>query len=293
MGFESFHPAINLLYFAAVLAGALCFHQPVFLLISYLSAFLYSVRRCGRRGWIFNLTLLPLIVAFGLYYAGYHHFGVTVLGTNFIGNSITLESLLWGLSLGATAACFLMWMECVLSVFTADKVVYLLGRVSPRMALYLALTLRMLPRIHGQARRLRIARCGVGMGPGQGNFFRRLANGMKVLSMVITWTLDSLMGVAASMKSRGCGLRGRTAFSIYRFDYRDRSVVLGLSACISLVLMGHLLGQTAIVYDPRVVYTPVTAASYLFYGAYGVLCLWAPGLEWISRRQFEKRRRAI
>ena len=31
MGFESFHPAINLLYFTAVIAGTLCFRQPVFL----------------------------------------------------------------------------------------------------------------------------------------------------------------------------------------------------------------------------------------------------------------------
>ena len=78
MGFESCHPAVNFLFFAAALYGAVRFDHPVFLAIAYVSAFAYSVRRCGKRAVAVNLFFIPLILIFGLYYSSYHHFGVTV-----------------------------------------------------------------------------------------------------------------------------------------------------------------------------------------------------------------------
>lgn len=48
MGFERCHPAVNLIYFTAVIGGTVCFRHPVYLAISLCSAFLYSVKRKGR-----------------------------------------------------------------------------------------------------------------------------------------------------------------------------------------------------------------------------------------------------
>ena len=123
MGFECYHPAIALIYFVAVIAATICFQQPVFLTTSLLCAFVYSVKRNGRRALLFDLCLIPLILLFAGFYSGYHHFGVTVLDRNFIGNRMTLESLLYGLTLGTVTAAVFMWMSCVVSIITADKVV--------------------------------------------------------------------------------------------------------------------------------------------------------------------------
>lgn len=82
MGFESCHPAVNFLFFAAVIYGSVAFQHPVFLAISCLCAFAFSMKRNGKRAVIFNLCLLPLVVCFALYYSSYHHFGVTVLKQN-------------------------------------------------------------------------------------------------------------------------------------------------------------------------------------------------------------------
>ena len=86
MRFDSYHPAINLLFFVAVLAAAVLFDHPVFLLLSYLCPFVYSIGLKGRRALVFHLLLLPLMAAYTLYYAAYNHFGITPLGSNFIGN---------------------------------------------------------------------------------------------------------------------------------------------------------------------------------------------------------------
>lgn len=288
MGFESYHPAINLIYFVSAIAGTIVFRQPVFLAISYLGAFAYCVKRNGRKGLVFNLCLIPLVGLFALYYSGYHHFGVTVLRQNFIGNNMTLEALLCGLTLGIAAAAVAIWLSCVFSVFTADKVVYLFGRVSPKLSLLLSILLRMIPRLKAQAKKISTARKAIGRGVNQGTLPMRCSNAMKIVSILITWLLESLTTTSDSMRSRGYALKGRTAFSIYRFDNRDRGLVIGLFACLTVVLMGHLLGQTGIRYDPRILMNPVTPMSYVFYVGFAIFCLLPLGLELWSAYRFRQ-----
>ncbi len=128
MKFSSYHPVINLIYFAAALTGIILFRHPVFLAISFAASFAWSVKLRGKRGLIFDLCLVPLILLYAGVYASYNHFGVTDLAADFIGNEITLESIVYGLVLGTTAAAFLMMFSCFLAVFSVDKIVYLLER---------------------------------------------------------------------------------------------------------------------------------------------------------------------
>ena len=290
MGFERCHPAVNLIYFAAVLVGMITFQHPAFLVISFFCAYAYSVKRNGWKAVVFNLCLLPFVVAFALYYSSYTHFGMTVLRQNFVGNNMTQESLVYGFVLGVTGAGVCIWFSCVYSVFTTDKVVYLFGRVSPRLSLFLAILLRMVPRIKKEAKRINMAQQGIGRGVNQGNFFTRLHNGIRVISMLITWTIDSLTIASESMRSRGSSLRGRKAFSIYRFDNRDRLFVIGLFLCLTLTMMAVLLGQTDMVYDPQIIWTQVNP---LFCIGYVVLCLMPLGLELWTEYHFQKARRLI
>lgn len=293
MGFERCHPAVNFIYFAAVITGMITFQHPIFLVISFLCAFIYSVKRNGWKAVVFNLISLPSIVAFALYYSSFHHFGVTVLRQNFIGNNMTLESLVYGFVIGLIVAGVMTWMSCVYSVFSSDKVVYLFGKVSPRLSLFLAILLRMVPRIKKEAKRINMAQRGIGRGAGQGNVFQRLRNCVRIFSMLITWTIDSLTLSSESMQSRGSTLRGRKAFSIYRFDNRDRAYVIGLFACLTVTLMGVILKQTDIIYDPRIIMNPITTMSWLFYGGYAVLCLMPLGLELWTEYRFRRARRAL
>lgn len=290
MGFENYHPAINLIYFVSVIWASVSFQQPAFLAVSYGCAFAYSVKRNGWKAVVFNLCLIPLAVVFALYYSRYHHFGVTVMRQNFIGNNMTLESLLYGLTLGISVATVAMWLSCVFSIFTADKVVYLFGRVSPKLSLFLSILLRMVPRLKVQAKKISTARSAVGRGIHQGNLLRRMINGIRIFSMLVTWLLESMATTSDSMRSRGYALKGRTTFSIYRFDNRDRSFVIGIFACLTVVLMAVMLGQTQMIFDPKIIMNPITAASWVFYGSYAVLCLLPMVLELWSEQRFKKMR---
>lgn len=293
MGFERCHPAVNLIFFTAVIAGMILFHHPVFLLISFLCACAYSIKRNQGKAALFDLCLLPCAAAFALYYSSYHHFGVTVLQQNFVGNNMTLESLVYGLVLGVSVAGVCIWMSCVYSVFSTDKMVYLFGKVSPRLSLFLAILLRMVPRIKKEAKKINMAQQGIGRGIGQGNLWQRVKNGVRIFSMLITWTIDSLMTASDSMRSRGSSLRGRTAFSIYRFDNRDRLFVIAMFFCLTMTLMAVILGMTDMTYDPKLIWKPMEPLTILFYTGYTVLCLMPLGLELWTEYQFKKARNAV
>ena len=293
MGFEKCHPAVNFIYFTMVIAAMALFQHPIFLLISFTCAFLYSIKRNGWKALLFNLVLLPMIVAFAYYYSSYNHFGITALSQNRIGNNITLESLVYGGVLGITVAGVLIWFSCVHSVFTTDKVVYLFGKVSPRLSLFLAILLRMIPRIKKEARKINTAQRGIGRGANQGNLFQRMGNCIRILSMLITWTIESLTTASESMRSRGSLLRGRKAFSIYRFDNRDRGYVIAVFGSLTIILMAVMLKQTDILYNPRIVLPPITSMSYVFYTGYALFCLMPLGLELWTEYRFWKARRGL
>lgn len=293
MGFERCHPFVNFIYFATVIAGMILFLHPIFLAISFICAFAYSIKRNGLKALVFNIILLPLIVAFAFYYSSYTHFGVTILKQNFIGNNITLESLVYGFVLGFIIAGVMIWFSCVHSVFTTDKVVYLFGKISPRLSLFLSILLRMVPRIKKEAKKINMAQCGIGKGINQGNIFKRLYNCIRIFSILVTWTIESLNIASQSMRSRGSSLKGRKAFSIYRFDNRDRAYVIMLFSCLTLILMAVMFNQIDIIYDPRIIITPITSMSYVFYIGYAVFCLMPFGLELLTEHRFMQARRTL
>ena len=75
------------------------------------------------------------------------------------------------------------------------------------------------------------------------------------------------------MKSRGYGLPGRTAFSIYRFDDRDRAALLWLGFCGFYIFAGWMAGGFSWRYYPTVKGTGVTPFTVSFQLVYLALCL--------------------
>ena len=292
MRFDSYHPVINLIYFTGAIASAVMFDHPVFVMIAYISAFMYSVKLRGIRGLVLDLCLIPLIFGYTWLYSYYNHFGVTPLKENLIGNHITLEAVACGLQIGVSAAAVIMLASCLLAIFSADKVVYLFGRISPKLSLFLSIILRCLPRLAKQAGRVGDAQAGIGKGRRQGALWKRAANCVRMVSVLITWFMESVVESAQSMKSRGYSLKGRTAFSIYRFDNRDRSYVVFTFMCITLTLMAVMLDQTHIYYDPQLIMNRITPVSYIFYTAYACFMLSPMLLQLYSERRFSRQRQS-
>lgn len=203
MRFDSYHPMINFIYFAAAVACTIGFSQPVFLAIAFVCAFIYSIKLGGFKSLVLNLCFVVLAFAYTAWYSYYNHFGVTNLRANFIGNQITLEAVAYGFMRGMKAITVLIWFCCIFRLITADKIVYLFGRISPRLSLFLSILLRTVPRVKTRAKRIEISREGIGRGITQGNLFQRFLHLFSLISILITWTMEDFVESSNSMKSRG------------------------------------------------------------------------------------------
>ncbi|MDO4518105.1 MAG: hypothetical protein Q4B78_02735, partial [Bacillota bacterium] len=81
---------------------------------------------------------------------------------------------------------------------------------------------------------------------------------------------------------------GRTAFSIYRFDNRDRSFVVLIFTCLMFMMMAIMLNQVRIIYDPEILFNRITVVSYFFYTVYAFLLLLPMGLQIIGEVRFKR-----
>ena len=157
----------------------------------------------------------------------FNHAGVTIIMYLPGGNPLTLESILYGLAASGMLLAALLWFSCVTAVLTTDKFVYLFGRIAPALGLVLSMTVRFVPRFAARFREARAARRCLAPA-GQEGLIARLRELAAVLSAMVSWSMENAMDTADSMKSRGWGLPGRTAYTVYRLTDRDRGLLLWL-----------------------------------------------------------------
>lgn len=272
--FSNYHPTVALLFFVEVLVCSMCFMDPASLLITLSGAISYHLYLNGRSAARVQLfAMLPLMLMAAVVNPAFNHQGVTVLAYLPSGNPLTLESTLYGLAAAVMLWAVVTWFSCYHAVMTSDKFIYLFGRVIPALSLVLSMTLRFVPKFKAQFQAIIQAQRCVGRDVSNGSLMKRLRHAVTVLSILITWSLESAIGTADSMKSRGYGLPGRTAFSIYRFDGRDKAALGWLSLCGNLVLFGWLTGGFSWRYFPIIApfsLRPITVVCHLSYLA---LCL--------------------
>ena len=196
------------------------------------------------------------------------HQGATILTYFPSGNPLTLESILYGCASGVLLAAVVLWFVCVTDVITSDKVVYLFGRIIPALSLLLSMTLRFVPQFTRRLRTVAQAQRRLGRDTGCGSVRRRLREAMRVFSIVVTWSLESGLIAADSMRGRGYGLPGRTAFALYRLDRRD----------------------AAFQYYPLLSAGAVTPLTVSFFAVYGLLCFTPVLVDGASRRLYLTRK---
>lgn len=161
---------------------------------------------------------LPVFLLTVIINPAFSHGGVTRLCYLPGGNPLTLESIVYGVSAGTMFVTVIMWFCAFNAEFTSDKFIYVFGRIIPSLSLVISMSLRFVPRFKKQLGEITVAQRCIGRDVSSGNLFRRLKIAVSILSIMVTWALQNAIETADSMKSRGYGLKGRTAFSVYRFS---------------------------------------------------------------------------
>lgn len=271
--FSTYHPIINFTYLIAVILLSMFFMHPVFLLISLISSMLYSIKLKGVKALRFNLLyMLPMLLFFVAINVLLNHRGATIL-LYINDKALTLEGIVYAICSSVMFISVIIWFSCYNEIMTSDKFIYLFGRVIPSASLIFSMVLRFVPRIKEQIKVISNGQKSMGRDVTQGNLFKRIRSGMNMLSILITWVLEDSIDTADSMNARGYGLNGRTSFSIYRFDKRDKIILLIIVLLIGIVLVGGIAGVSGAVFFPTIKLAKITKLSIISYVAYGGLCL--------------------
>ena len=242
--------------------------------ISLLCAVIYAVQTEGKKAVLFTLRwCLPMVLLAAFINPAFSHEGITILLYFPSGNPLTLESILYGLSSGVMIATVMLWFLNFNRVITSDKFIYLFGRIIPAMSLVLSMTLRFIPKFKAQLASVVDAQKSIGRDISEGSLWHRTKIAVTILSILVTWALENAIETADSMKSRGYGLKGRTAFSIYRFDDRDKLALIFLGFCGFYLIAGSMVSAFGFRYFPSIRYIGLNKVTLSFQIVYLSLCL--------------------
>ena len=267
--FADHNPVAVAAYYLAAAGVCMFTLEPAVLVISLVGA-LISLGVVGElTRWKMHLYTMALFAAMVLVNPLVSHNGVTVLLV-INHNPVTLEALLYGVAAGGMIVSVMYWFRAFTAVMTSDKLLYIFGGLSPKLALMLSMALRYVPLFAKQVRTVSQSQKALGLYK-EDNIVDRMRGGMRVFSVIVTWTLENGIITADSMTARGYGIGKRSRFTIYRWTKQDAALLLCTLLLAGFALWG-IAGRT-FTYYPRITSAPLTARTIAGFIAYGLLTL--------------------
>lgn len=270
--FPKCHPAVNYLYYISAVVFGVIFRHPVFLFIFFASSVAYYIKLYGRDGvktlFSFYLILTVLVTVINGLTA---HYGVTVLIERENGNNICLEPIVYGFVTALSACGVIMLLACYNKTVPNEKLMFVIGRRFPKIALILSMSLRFVPLYKEKLREISDAQKAFGLGVDSGGAVKRIRCGGKIIGALLSSSLEGAVETADSMRGRGYSLKGRTSYSNYRLTPFDVFLLALFTICDILVIVGASLGEAFVIYNPFFKINDVGGFSFVVYASYAVL----------------------
>lgn len=280
--FSQLNPITVTVYYLCVVGVIMFSMNPLLLGIALTTSVLSAVVKhtANRREHLFSLAVFFAAAVLNPLFV---HKGVSVL---FYLNDrpVTLEATLYGAAAAAMIVAALYRLRDFSKIMSGDKVLYLFGRLSPKLALLLSMTLRYLALLKIRWRKIGDAQRALGLYD-DGNLIDAVRGRARMLSILITWTLENGIITAESMESRGYGSGRRTSFAEYRIHAADIGMIISCIALTALTAVGVRLSEA--VYYPSLsmnLLTPPGIAGAAAFTALSVLPLILDGAEVIRWR---------
>lgn len=278
--FSIYHPAVICFYFLAALVCTMLTRHPVYVGISFVSASIYCIYLRGERHYRRTLfLLLPMLLVIAAVNALFSGMGITLL-FYVGGRPVTAEAFAYGLSSGFMLGAVLLWFQCYQEVMVNDKFLWLFSKAAPVSAMLVSMIFKFIPETIRKANEIQSSQQAL-LGVGKDGTKRKrkkeqLAHGVRIASILMSWSMESSIETADSMRARGYGARLRTSFERYAMGRHDW---LSLAALFALTLFSvwQLTGQAAaFTYYPLIIPAGMSWTGFL---AYAILLLYPLLLE--------------
>lgn len=268
--FGNYHPFVLMVYFLSVLLVAMFVSNPILQLCALFGGILFCITLQKRSQLLGNIGFyIPLFLMIAVTNPLFSHNGVTPLF--FLnGNPVTLESFVYGIAIAVMLVGVMLWCKCYSEMMTSDKFLYLFGKAIPKLSLVLSMALRFIPLFKRQMHKVNRAQKAMGLYSSKG-FLDKIRSAMRVFMSMISWSLENAMETSTSMKARGYGLKGRTNFSLFRFNKNDGVLLTVCGLLLGITVIGVAIGETVFYYYPRISKINGSPYAVIIYAAFGLL----------------------
>ena len=212
-GMKEYNPISLTVYFLSVIFIVMFSMNTFIFLLSFLGALTSYIILKGAKEKGFMVLILLSFLTSSLINPIVSHNGVTVL---FVvnDNPITLEAFLYGISAGVMITSVLIMFRIYTELMTSEKLLYLFGGLSPKLALILSMSLRYIPLFGRQIKKVIMAQKASGQYNTE-SFGDRIKSGARVFSVMVTWALENGVITADSMTARGYGAMKRSRYKSF------------------------------------------------------------------------------
>lgn len=272
--FENFHPITNLTFYALVITFTLIANHPVLIAISLVAALIYDIsKRKSQSIKTLTLFLLPtavLIIAINFIFS---HHGVTNLFTSQSGVNYTLESLVTGVITAAKFIATVLWFFSCSVILDEEKTIFLFGKISPKIALVISMSLRFIPLMTYQYDQISQAQKGLGKKNKEENIIKKIKAVIQNISILITWQLENAIETANSMTARGYGLKGKSRYNRFSFKSFDLILFLLYALSFAMIFSATLTGKLECFYTPIIMISQLSTLNILALSSWIMLCV--------------------
>jgi energy-coupling factor transport system permease protein len=275
--FASFNPAAVFGYFIVTAVIAMFNLNPVTAVISLIGSL--SLLLIRGKGGKYGVHIPALLTAAGCCIVNplFSHNGKTVLLV-INNNPVTYEAFIFGLVTGITAASVIYWYSSFADIMTSDKIIYTIGKASPKAALILTMALRFIPLFARQAKEINASQKAMGLYKGE-TIISRIKGVSRVFSAMITYATENIIITADSMAARGYTGRKRRPYAIFSFKRRDAFFTLAFLAFAGVSIYATASGAFDFWYYPEITAIRADAGAVGGYIAFALLCMMPTFIE--------------
>lgn len=207
----------------------------------------------------------------------------------FLDRPVTFESIVYGITMMFSLMNILISFISFNYTITQDKFMYLFSKYLPNTTFLIMMTMGFIPFLKKRSEEISTVQKTKGIDASKGSFKDKIKDGMAILNILVTWTLEDSIITAQSMRARGYGLvKDRTFYSNYKIGYRDIFVLLVLIILIFLLMFLWFRGFVSYNIYPKVDRLTIDYNTLTFYLLY-IFYMSIPILiEGIDRLKWQK-----
>ncbi len=215
------HPFALFFYFLSQITITMIFFNPIIILISLAGILLFKILSTSFKGIFFYIIFFVILA---LSTPLFTHKGGTVL-FYLNGSPITYEAFIYGLLSASLILSVFMWLTTMNFYISHDKIIYLIGKVAPKTALLISISLHFIPNFIKKGKEIYSYQ----------NLFNskyKIKNISNSFLALISQSLENSIQTADSMSAKGYGSNKRSSGIKKPFTFFDIFLIL-----VSLILL--------------------------------------------------------